>query len=176
MKRVVVSLALLAVACFSLPAAAQEKDKEKEKKPAAAELLAIGLAQAKKEDKRVFLIFGSPTCGWCKYFEKYHVDPEVSPVIGKHVVLVKVDIVDNPGGNDMYLKHGVDRGVPAWSILNVEGKVLSHSGNGRENLGFPYEPDEIVRYFKAFKQACPKLTDAEVELLTKKLKEIGPKK
>jgi hypothetical protein len=35
-------------------------DDEKKKEPAASELLAAGVAKAKKQDKPVFLLFGSP--------------------------------------------------------------------------------------------------------------------
>lgn len=150
-------------------------DEPKNKAPAA-DLLSAGLAKAQKETKRVFLVFGSPTCGWCKYFDKYHSNPEVSRVIGKHLVLVKVDIVDNAGGEAMYKKYGAERGVPAWVILDEASTVLGDSGDGKDNIGFPYEPNEIAGYFKAMKKACPRLTDGEIEILRAKLTETGPKR
>jgi thioredoxin-related protein len=177
MKRIATLVGLLFLGGLAVPAAGQEGKKGEEgKEPAAAELLSAGLAQAKKENKRVFLVFGSPTCGWCKYLEKYHEDGKASPVIGKYLVLVKVDIVKNAGGEAMYKKYGSDRGVPAFSFLDADGKVLADSGDGRDNIGFPYTPQEVTHYFAAFRKACPGLTDAEVELLTARLKEIGPKK
>lgn len=147
-----------------------------EKGPPANDLLADGLARAKKEDKKVFLVFGSPGCGWCKLLEKYHADPAVAKVVGKYFVIVKVDVVTNPGGNDLYHKYGTDRGVPAWTILDADSKVVVDSGDGQDNVGFPYEPHEINHYVKAVRKACPKITDAEVELLVGKLKEVAPKK
>ena len=54
MKRV---LALGVLLAFGLVLAA---DEEKKKEPAASELLAAGVAKAKKQDKPVFLLFGSP--------------------------------------------------------------------------------------------------------------------
>ena len=148
--------------------------KDNEKRAPAAELLNAGLSQAKQENKRVFLVFGSPGCGWCKLLQKYHDDAEVAKTVGKYLVIVKVNVVDNPGGQEMYLKYGDQRGVPAWTFLDGDGKTLADSGNGRENVGFPYEPQEVTRYFKTFRQACPKLTDDEIALLTKKLKEVSP--
>jgi hypothetical protein len=172
MARLVLTLGLMVVC--GLPALAQEGAKKQE--PSAADLLAKGLAQAQKEEKRVFLIFGSPGCGWCKLFDKYHADPEVSKVLGKHLVLVKVDIVNNPGGEEMYKKYGTDRGVPAFTILGTDSKVLADSGDGKENIGFPAEPEEITRYFQALRKTCPQLTETEIALLTSKLKEVHPKK
>jgi hypothetical protein len=100
----------------------------------------------------------------------------VSRVLDQYLVRVEVDIVKNPGGEALYQKYGTQRGVPAWTILNAQGKVLADSGDGRENVGFPYQPEEVARYVKALQKACPKLTEAEVELLKKKLKEAGPHK
>jgi len=167
---------MLAIALPLLPLVRAD-DPEKEKKgPPAADLLAEGLVKAKKDDKRVFLIFGSPTCGWCKYLDKYHADAEVEEVVGKYFVLVKVDVVANPGGEVMYKQYGTDRGVPAWTVLAADASVVGNSGDGRENVGFPYEDKEVEHYIKVVRSAAPKLTDAEAKVLTKKLRDIGPKK
>lgn len=158
------------------PAARKADEKKTEQGPPADSLLADALAQAGRDNKVVFLQFGSPTCGWCKYLDKFHADPEVKRIIGKHLVIVKVDIVTNPGGDAMYEKYGEQRGVPAFTFLSRDAKVLSDSGDKGRNIGFPYEPKEIDDYFKAFRTACPKLSDADVALLTRKLMESGPKR
>ena len=167
-------VALLAAVLLPLPGV-RAQDPEK-KGPPAADLLAEGLAKAKKDDKRVFLVFGSPTCGWCKYLDKYHADAEVEKVVGKYFVIVKVDVVTNPGGEEMYRKYGTDRGVPAFTVLDADAKVLADSGDGDKNVGFPYEEKEIEHYAKVLKTSLPKVTEAEVELLVRKLREAGPKK
>lgn len=166
---------LLVVLLASAPPVRADDPKKEEKGPPAAALLADGLAKAKKDDKRVFLVFGSPTCGWCRYLDKYHADAEVEKVVGKYFVIVKVDVVTNPGGEEMYKKYGADRGVPAFTVLDADAKVLADSGDGDKNVGFPYEDKEIEHYVKVLRTAT-KATDAEVDLLVKKLREIGPKK
>lgn len=158
------------------PAARATDEKKIEKGPPADSLLADALALAGKDNKVVFLQFGSPTCGWCKYLDKYHADSDVKRILGQHLVIVKVDIVTNPGGEAMYEKYGEQRGVPAFTFLNPGAKVLADSGDKGRNIGFPYEPKEIDDYFKAFRTACPKLSDADVALLTRKLMENGPKR
>jgi uncharacterized protein YyaL (SSP411 family) len=169
-------LAAIAALLLAVPQARADDPKKPEKGPPAAQLLAEGLAKAKKDEKHVFLVFGSPSCGWCKYLDKYHADPEVAKVVGKYFVLVKVDVVTNPGGEEMYKKYGTDRGVPAWTILAPDSKVVADSGDGDKNVGFPYVDNEIEHYSKAVRTAVPKVTDAEVELLVKKLRDTGPKK
>ncbi|MBY0513383.1 MAG: thioredoxin family protein [Gemmataceae bacterium] len=172
MFRTVPVLALL----LAVAPAARADDPPEKKGPPAKQLVADAQAKAKQEGKAVFLVFGSPGCVWCKHFDKFHADPEAAKVVGKYFVLVKVDVALTPGGEDLYQKYGGDRGVPAWTILDPAGKELADSGDGDQNVGFPYEPHEVDHYVKAVRKAVPKITDAETELLVKKLKEAGPKK
>ena len=79
-------------------------------------------------------------------FEAYHAEPAVSRILGKYLVIVDVDIAKNPGGMEMYEKYGTQRGVPAWTVLDTNEKVLADSGDGRDNVGLPYEPKEIEHY------------------------------
>jgi len=156
-------------------------DEPKPKATPAADLLAEGLAAANKDGKAVFLAFGSPTCGWCKYLDKFHARPAVTKTLGQHFVFVKVDIVENPGGEELYQKYTpAFGGVPVWVILSADGKVLGDSfedAKGKKtNVGFPYEPNELTHYEKTLRTAVPKLTDAEVGEVMKELKDAGPKK
>jgi thioredoxin-related protein len=170
MKRMIAIVRAL-VAVFLSVAFAEEPNPS-----SANQLRTVGLEQAKKEGKQVFLIFGSQGCGWCKVLDKYHSDPEVARALDKHLVLVKVSTDENAGGEEMYNEYGKARGVPAFVILDAGGKVLADSGDAGKNIGFPYEPHEIEHYFTALKTACPKLSESDVELLRAKLKEVRPKK
>jgi thiol-disulfide isomerase/thioredoxin len=172
MTRVLASIVCLT---FALPAPA---DDAKPKGGPAADLLSAAQAEAKADGKAVFLAFGSPTCGWCKHLDKFHARPAVEKVLGRHLVFVKVDVVDNPGGEDLYKKYATHGGgVPVWVVLSADGKVLADSyEGGTKNVGFPYEPGEVAHYEKVMRAAVPKLTDGEVAVLMKELREAGPKK
>lgn len=145
-------------------------------------VLAAGLAAAKKDGKAVFLAFGSPSCGWCKYLDKFHARPAVAQTLGKHLVFVKIDVVENPGGQKLYDQYApVPGGVPVWVFLSGDGKVLADSfadgkADKKQNVGFPYEPAEVAHYEKALRAALPKLTDDNVAEIVKELKDAGPKK
>ncbi|AMV27332.1 hypothetical protein VT84_23230 [Gemmata sp. SH-PL17] len=172
---------VLLVSVFALVPSAVRAEDPKPKGPPAADVLAEALAAAKKDGKAVFLAFGSPTCGWCKYLDKFNARPAVAKALAPHVVFVKVDVVDNPGGEKLYEKYAPEPGgVPVWVFLSAEGKVLSDSfaeeKGKKQNVGFPYEPSEVAHYEKALRAALPKLTDAEVVDLIKELKDAGPKK
>jgi hypothetical protein len=158
MRRLALALGLVAATTLTVYA------EEPPKGPPAAELLNQGVAKAKPDGKRVFLVFGSPTCGWCKYLDKFHADPEVAKLLDKHMVLVKVDVVTNPGGKELYEKYGAQRGVPAFTILDTDLKVLADSGDKGQNVGFPYKPEEVEHYAKAMKKSIPALTEKDVDL------------
>ena len=100
----------------------------------------------------------------------------MSRILGKYLVIVDVDIAKNPGGREMYKKFGTQRGVPAWTVLDANEKVLADSGDGKDNVGLPYEPKEIEHYVAVLKKTCPKISDDEIGALTKQLKAIAGKK
>jgi thiol-disulfide isomerase/thioredoxin len=156
----------------------QAKDAPKAKGQKTDTLLADGLAKARGEGRAVFLAFGAPTCGWCKYLDQYHARPAVAKTLHKHLVFVKVDVVEHPGGTELYQKYTPRQGgVPVWVILSADGKVLGDSfADGKTNVGFPYEPNELVHYERVLRAALPQLSGDELALLMKELKEIGPQK
>lgn len=138
----------------------------------AEEIRADALATAKREEKVAMLIFIMPGESWSERLDKYHADPEVSQVIGRHFVFAKVDIEETFGGEQMYLEYGGMRGVPAFSVLDSEGMLLAHSGDMEQNVGFPNDAEQVDRYVAAIRTACPKLSDEEVEVLRGKLDEL----
>jgi hypothetical protein len=89
----------------------------------------------------------------------------------RHFVLVDIDVVKNAGGEKLYVQYGPQRGVPAWTILDVRQKVLVDSMRDRQNVGFPYEPQEVAHYFQALEKSCPALNQEELQVLKGRLDE-----
>ena len=89
----------------------------------------------------------------------------------KHFVLVDIDVVKTAGGEKVYEKYGSPRGVPAWTILDADQKVLVDSMRDKKNVGFPYEPQEVAHFFDALKQSCPALSEEELKVLKDRLNE-----
>jgi hypothetical protein len=86
-------------------------------------------------------------------------------------VLIDIDIAKNPGGKELYEKYGSSRGVPAWTIMDAAQKVLADSMHGKENVGFPYEPEEVAHFFDALRKSCPGLGNEELQVLKERLDE-----
>jgi hypothetical protein len=171
MRLTVAVLALLWAAPVALA------DDPPAKQPPAQEALKAGLDKAKAEGKVVFLVFGSPGCGWCKVFDKYHQESDVRRVLEQRYVFVKVDVADSPGGNEMYKKYtkGQGAGVPFWVVLDPAEKVLIDADDGTKgNVGFPFEPHEIAHYVKALKETYPGLTDEQREFAGQEAQGRGP--
>lgn len=119
----------------------------------ASEVLAAGLSKAKASDKRVFLHFGAPWCGWCRKLEAWMRRDDVGPMLAKEFVDVKIDTERMTGGDSVFAKYNANSktsGIPWFVFLDSDGKVLAASertNNGKaENIGFPSAPDEIATF------------------------------
>ena len=143
----------------------------KEKWPSAQAQLDVGLSQAKAEGKRVYLEFGWDGCRPCRVFDGYYKDPEVSRVLSKYLVRVKIDVSKNSGSTELKHRFGSPRGVPAWWLLDADGQVVSGAGDPGGNVGFPTAANDRVAYIEVLRSACPKMTDEEAALLERKLRE-----
>jgi hypothetical protein len=86
-------------------------------------------------------------------------------------VRVEIDVVKNPGGKEVYEKYGFQRGVPAWTIMDAGQKVLADSMRNKENVGFPYKPQEVSHFFDSLKKSCPGLGEDELKVLKERLDE-----
>ena len=106
-------------------------------------------------------------------FEKYLDDRQVCRTFEQHFVVVHVDIVKNPGGDKLYDQYGPQRGVPAWTILSAGRKVLADSMREKENVGYPYEPQEVEHFLTALKKARPGLGDDDRKVLRDRLDELN---
>jgi thiol-disulfide isomerase/thioredoxin len=143
---------------------------------AAADVLAAAMATAKQQDKRVFLHFGAPWCGWCHRLEDWAAQPEIAALLAKDFVDVKVDNDRMTGGKEMFEAQraaaGVkDGGIPWFVFLAADGTLVAHSTGPKGNAGFPYEPDEVAHFVAMLRAARKRLTDDDIAFLRRSLDE-----
>lgn len=94
--------------------------------------IAAALKQARAEHKRVILDFGGDWCGDCQVLDIYfHQQPNLD-LLEKNFVLVHVWIGHMDRNVEVAAKYGVpiNRGVPALSVLDAQGKVLFAQSTG----------------------------------------------
>ncbi len=133
-------------------------------------VLADGLSRATRESKRVFLHFGAPWCGWCRRLDDWLARPEVSAILGRALVDVKIDTERMIGGQEILDRFAKEKtGIPWYAVLGADGAVIVTSGGKGGNIGFPWEPREIDRFGRLLEQGAPGLASSDIEALLESL-------
>jgi thiol:disulfide interchange protein len=93
--------------------------------------IAAALKQAKAEKKRVILDFGGDWCGDCQVLDIYMHQSPNTELLGKHFIVVHVDIGRMDHNVDVAEKYKVpiNKGVPALAVLDANGRLLYSQEN-----------------------------------------------
>jgi len=137
--------------------------------------LTLLLNNSKVNSKKLFLVFGWEGCGWCRVFDKYHHDSIVNAILSKYFMIAKIDIRKTKAGVDLYKTYG-KTGTPSWTIFDLKGDVLIDSDNGKGNIGYPAEENELEYYVFALRKAVSTISESECEILVTKLKDYRNRK
>lgn len=147
----------------------------------AVKVLEAGLAEAGKSGKLVFLHFGAPWCPWCHRLDDWMDRADVSPLLSKRFVDVKVDTDRDTGGKEILAKYaGSDKvGIPWFAFISSDGKVVVDSfvekDKKKENVGFPAAPEEIA-HFEAMLKKAGSLSDADIKSIIEMIRTDKGKK
>ncbi|WP_262148227.1 thioredoxin family protein [Chryseobacterium foetidum] len=136
-------------------------------------VMSNALAQAKKEQKKVLLIFHASWCGWCKKMDQNLQKPEVKPYFTKYFVTTHLTVMESPnkknlenaGGDQVLKKYGgsEDQGIPFWVIINSNGEMEENSiDEKKDNIGCPSAPEEVDSFIKKLAKTT-KLKKDELE-------------
>ena len=98
---------------------------------------------------------------------------DVTRILGKYFVDVKIDIDRTIGGQDL-MKHytkGQPNGIPWFAVVDAKGEVLVTSNYPTNNLGFPYQPEEIEAFGQMLAKGSIRITDKDIAALKESLAE-----
>ena len=119
--------------------------------------------RAASENKRVFLRFGAPWCGWCHRLDGVLYQPAVTAAIESDLVMVKIDVQRMTHGEDGQKQYQSSGGIPWYAILTPDGKAIATSdltpGN---NIGFPTEPAEIDHVVHMLSDGRQRMSETQV--------------
>jgi len=107
------------------------------------------LAVAKRDNKRVLLQFGANWCVWCHRLHKMLADDKAlaRTMTNEYVlVLIDVDTIDGKMHNEaINERYGNPRqhGLPAWVVLDADGKKLATVDTEPFEIGDTYDPAKI---------------------------------
>jgi thiol:disulfide interchange protein len=116
--------------------------------------IAAGIAQAKREHKRVLIDFGGDWCGDCIVLDIYFHQPVNLALLEKNFVLVHVFIKETMDSNlELGAKYGVDiaKGVPALSVLDPDGHVIYAQKTGQFNDMRHMDPGSVNEFLNRWK-------------------------
>ncbi len=150
--------------------------KSHEAKPLAADMvLKKARDAAKGTDRKVFVHFGAPWCGWCKRLDAWLAREDVSTLFGKDFVEVKIDQDRMTNAKEVfatYKKNYDKTGIPWFVIIDAAtGEAISTSDAAAGNIGFPNTDEEIAHFAVMLKTSAKKMTDADIEALKRTLVE-----
>lgn len=128
------------------------------------------LRQASAEGKKVFIHFGTQTCGWCRRLEEFIALDGAAPLHDAYVFL-KVKQDREPGAVALRerLSSGNGGGVPWYAVLAPNGDVAATSNRNEENTGYPVDPHEIAHFMNVI-DTTTDLDDATVASIKEALK------
>jgi len=166
-------------------------------KPATADqVLDNAKAQAAKEHKLIFLVFGASWCGSCHDLDVFFADPAIRPVLEKYFVVAELHVaeeggkhpeMESPGGEELIAKlggtngKGQVNGVPFFVFLAATGEPIVNSNRPVEghpagdNIGYPAEPYEIDWFMAMLKKAVPQMTSDESRCIEDWLRKASAK-
>jgi thiol:disulfide interchange protein len=138
----------------------------------AEDVLKAALDRAAKTERGVFLHFGAPWCGWCHRLEAWLARPEIATLMGKDFVEVQIDQDRMTGAKEVFARYNPKAGmsgIPWFVFLDAKGKAVATSDGPKGNIGFPYEPHEIVHFVAMLRAARNRLSDDDIETLRRSL-------
>ncbi|AWG24649.1 thioredoxin family protein [Flavobacterium kingsejongi] len=127
-------------------------------------ILEKAVHQAKKEHKKVFVLFHASWCSWCKKMESNMYSAANKTFFEKNYVITHLVVqeskqnkkLENPGAETILKEFKAENvGIPFWIIYDENGKPLENAFNSKgENLGCPATPEEVAEFIGKLKRTA----------------------
>jgi thioredoxin-related protein len=133
------------------------------------------LSRGSSDDKRVFLVFGAPWCGWCHRLHDWMARPEITAILDRDFVIAHIDVDRMTGGKEVQKRYqpATSGGIPWFAILDAQGKSLATSDGPGGNIGYPAQPQEIGHFMAILKGQARRIDEGQLAQLRKSLEVAG---
>jgi thioredoxin 1 len=111
------------------------------------------LAAAKKDHKRVLLVFGGNWCYDCHVLDATFHSKAISPLVSENYHVVHVNVGEYDKNLDLAKKYEIplDKGVPSLAILDSDGSLVISQKKGEFESTVRIGPEDIVKFLKEWK-------------------------
>jgi len=84
----------------------------------------------------------------------------------------KSKYLENPGGAAVLRKFGGEgQGLPFFAFLDAKGElIVNPRRDGADNIGHPFQPEEVAWFMKMLQKAAPSMTAADAKTIADWLK------
>ncbi|MDB6111026.1 MAG: thiol:disulfide interchange protein precursor [Pedosphaera sp.] len=114
------------------------------------------LAQARKENKRVFIQFGANWCGWChKLHTLLKTDKPVADKLKSNYVFLLVDVNKDHNRSVIDGYNAAKHGLPVIVVLDADGKQLTTKDTGELEEGDHHDPKKVLAFLEQWAPKRP---------------------
>lgn len=135
----------------------------------AAKVLEQAIAEARRDDKRVLVHLGAPSCGWCHRLTELLA--ELNDEFARDYVVVKIDTARMSGGEEIEkrLRQNGEGGIPWIVILDSSAKELITSDGPKGNIGCPVFEHEIEHFMVMLERTRQRIGKEDLARLRQKI-------
>jgi thioredoxin 1 len=113
------------------------------------------LAAAKRDHKRVLLVFGGNWCYDCHVLNAAFHSAKIAPLVNANYHVVHINIGNMDTNLDIAQKYQVpiNKGVPALAVLNANGSLVYSQEKGEFESSVKIGPADVVAFLEKWKPA-----------------------
>ena len=115
--------------------------------------IAAALTAARKDRKRVLLVFGGNWCYDCHVLDATFRSKAVAPLVNENYHVVHVNVAEYNKNLDLAKKYGVslDKGVPSLAVLDFDGKLVFSQKQGEFESTVRIGPEDVTAFLQRWK-------------------------
>lgn len=115
--------------------------------------ISTALAEAKKDHKRVILVFGGNWCYDCHVLDTTFRSKEFAPLVNDNYHVIHINVGNYDANLDLADKYQIPlkKGVPSLAILDPDGTLVVSQKQGEFESTVRIGPEDVIDFLKKWK-------------------------